>query len=223
LANVQPVDSIASGLVFTGHLPQRLAARRRTVERHEEGMMRASALAALAGSAFIAFATPASAAWHGYISHALGFAFAAPGEMKIEKGKYQGAVAGTHDTTVYRFVDDNIEYKVIVIDTTAQANQAATLLGEAEYIFQDGKKLLMDAFGRVDGKYGRKLTIDLPNKQGRTSAAFWFVNGRIVSLQSTVLPANGDFDTPEMARFVDSITFYTVRAADDAIEVPVPK
>ena len=29
---------------------------------------------------------------------------------------------------------------------------------------------------------GRKLTIDLPNNGGRTTAAFYFVNGRIVSL-----------------------------------------
>jgi hypothetical protein len=167
---------------------------------------------------------PASAApWKGYISHPLGFAFAAPGEMKVEKGKYQGPVAGSHDSLIFRTVDDNIEYKVIVIDTIPQANQAATILGEAEYLFQDRKKLLMDTFGRVDGKYGRKLTIDLPNGAGRTTAAFWFVNGRIVTLQATVLPANGDFDSPEMARFVDSITFYPVRAADDAIELTLPK
>ena len=185
--------------------------------------MRSLTLAALAGVALMAMMGPASAAWHGYISHALGFAFAAPGELKVEKGKYQGGVAGAHDATIFRSVDDNIEYKVIVVDMGQQANQAATLLGEAEYIFQDGKKVLMDAFGRVDGKYGRKLTIDLPNKAGRTTAAFWFVNGRIVSLQATVLPANGDFDTPEMGRFVDSITFYTVRAADDAIELTLPK
>jgi hypothetical protein len=185
--------------------------------------MRSATLTVLAGAVLVAMSAPASAAWRGYISHPLGFAFAAPGELKVEKGKYQGGVAGEHETTVFKSVDDNIEYKVIIIDMTAQANQAATLLGEAEYIFQDGKKLLMDAFGRVDGKYGRKLTIDLPNKAGRTTAAFWFVNGRIVSLQATVLPANGDFDTPEMGRFVDSITFYPVRAADDAIELPLPK
>jgi hypothetical protein len=185
--------------------------------------MRSRTLIALTGAVLAATSVPASAAWHGYISHPLGFAFAAPGELKVEKGKYQGAVAGEHEATIFKSVDDNIEYKVIIVDMTQQANQAATLLGEAEYIFQDGKKLLMDAFGRVDGKYGRKLTIDLPNKAGRTTAAFWFVNGRIVSLQATVLPANGDFDTPEMGRFVDSITFYPVRAADDAIELPLPK
>jgi len=179
-------------------------------------------LAAVTGTALMASSAPASAAWRGYISHPLGFAFAAPGDLKFQKGKYQAAVAGNHDTMEWRSVDDGIEYKLIVIDTTAESNKAATLLGEAEYIFQDQKKLLMDAFGRVDGKFGRKLTIDLPNNGGRTTGAFWFVNGRIVSLQAHV-PANGDVDTPEMARFVDSITFFPVRAADDALELPLPK
>ena len=186
--------------------------------------MRAWTLTALAGAAFMATMAPASAAaWKGYISHPLGFAFAAPGELKVEKGSYTAAVGGKHDTVVFRSVDDNIEYKAVVIDMTAQANQAATIMGEAEYIFQDRKKVLMDTFGRVDGHFGRKLTIDLPNNGGRTTAAFYFVNGRIVSLQATVLPANGDYDTPEMGRFIDSITFYTVRAANNATELTLPK
>ena len=184
--------------------------------------MRLTALATLAGVALAAMTAPAMAAWHGYISHPLGFTFAAPGELKVEKGTYRGAVAGPHDTVVYRFVDDDIEYKVVVIDMGDQANDAATLLGEAEYMFQEDKKVLMDTFGRVDRQYGRKLTVDLPNNAGRTTAAFYFINGRIISLQATVLPANGDYDTPEMARFVDSIAFFAVRASDDAIELPAP-
>jgi hypothetical protein len=184
--------------------------------------MRSTALATLVSAMLAAMTAPAVAAWHGYISHPLGFAFAAPGELKVERGTYRGAVAGARDTLVYRFVDDNIEYMVVVIEMGDQANNAATLLGEAEYIFQENKKVLMDAFGRVDRQYGRKLTIDLPNNGGRATAAFYFVNGRIISLQATVLPANGDYNTPEMGRFVDSVTFFTVRAADDAIELPVP-
>jgi hypothetical protein len=184
--------------------------------------MRFTGLLVLACAALGAMTAPADAAtWKGYISHTLGFAFAAPGDMKIEKGSYQGAVAGKHDSVVYRFLDDNIEYKVTVVDTTAQSNQAAVLLGEAEYIFQDRKKLLMDTFGRVDRQFGRKLTIDLPNNGGRSTAAFYFVNGRIVWLQATVLPANGDYGSPEMGRFVDSITFFTERAPEDAIELPL--
>ena len=185
-----------------------------------KGLMRLKVLATLAGAALTAMTAPSQAAWKSYISHPLGFAFAAPGELKVEKGTYRGGVAGPHDTVIYRFVDDDIEYKVVVIDMSNKANDAATLLGEAEYIFQDGKKVLMDTFGRVDRQFGRKLTIDLPNNAGRATAAFYFINGRIVALQATVLPANGDYDSPELARFVDSVSFFTVRAPDDAIELP---
>ena len=185
--------------------------------------MRSWALPVTAVAALMALTAPASAAWDGYISHTFGFAFAAPGELKMEKSSYKGAIAGTRDAIVYSTVDDNIEYKAIVIDTTAVANQSATLLGEAEYIFQDGQKLLMDAFARVDRHYGRKLSVDLANNGGRKIAAFYFINGRIISLQATVLPANGDYDNPELARFVDSITFFPERAADDDTELPLPK
>jgi hypothetical protein len=197
----------------------RRANRPKGTGNSREASMRLTALAILVG-ALAAMTAPATAAWRGYISHSLGFAFAAPGALKMEKGTYRGAVAGPRDTVIYRFLDDDIEYKAEVIDMTDKANDAATLLGEAEYNFQDGKKVLMDTFGRLDHQYGRKLTVDLPNNAGRTSAAFYFINGRIISLQATVLPANGDYDTPEMARFVESITFLTVRAPDDAIELP---
>ena len=181
--------------------------------------MRFAALATLAG-ALVVMTVSAQSVWRGYISHPLGFAFAAPGELKVEKGTYRGAVAGSRETTVYKFVVDGIEYRAIVIDTSDKANDAATLLGEAEFMFQDKKKVLMDTFANVDRHLGRKLTIDLPNNGGRTSAAFYFANGRIISLQATVLPSNGDYDSPEMGRFVDSIAFNNVRAADDSIELP---
>jgi hypothetical protein len=186
-----------------------------------ENMMRFAALASLAG-ALVVTAVSAQAVWRGYISHPLGFAFAAPGELKVEKGTYRGDVAGPRETTVYKFVADGIEYRAIVIDVTDKANDAATLLGEAEFIFQDKKKVLMDTFANVDRHQGRKLTIDLPNNGGRTTGAFYFVNGRIVSLQATVLPSNGDYDSPEMGRFVDSVTFFTIRAPEDALELPPP-
>lgn len=185
--------------------------------------MRLTTLTILLCATLAAMSAPAMAAWHGYISHPLGFAFAAPGELKLEKGNYRGAIAGARDAIVYHFFDDNIDYTVMVVDMNDQANNAANLLGEAEYAFQDGKKVLMDTFGRVDRQFGRKLTIDLPNNAGRTTAAFWFTNGRMITLQATVLPANGDYDTPDGGRFVDSITFFTVRAPDDAIELPAPK
>ena len=123
--------------------------------------MRLTALATLVGAELATVAAPAMAAWHGFISHPLGFAFAAPGMPKVEKGTYSGAVAGQRDTLIYRFDDDNIEYKAVVIDMTDKANNGATLLGEAEYLFQENKKVLAD---RID-RPGRHVRNRLPPRR----------------------------------------------------------
>ena len=44
--------------------------------------------------------------------------------------------------------------------------------------------------------YGRKITVEQPNNGGRTLGAFYFVNGKLVVLESTILPANGDYASP---------------------------
>jgi hypothetical protein len=185
--------------------------------------MRFTILAGLVGAGLAMMTLPAEAAWKSYISKPLGFSFEAPGDLKTEKGAYEGALAGKKEAIIYRSVDDNIEYKAMVVDFTPRANEGAVLLGEATYLFQDKKKLLMDTFGRVDGLYGRKLSIDQPNNGGRTLAAFYFINGRLISLQVTVLPANGDYGTPDMGRFIDSVAFVEGRAEPDATELKLSK
>src|SRR5882757_2197950 len=83
--------------------------------------MRFTTLASLVGATLVILTVPAEAAWKSYISHSLGFSFEAPGDLKTEKGIYEGALAGKHDAIVYRSVDDNIEYKATVIDFTPPA------------------------------------------------------------------------------------------------------
>jgi hypothetical protein len=108
----------------------------------------------------------------------------------------------------------------------AQA-EGATILGEREYMFQEGKKVLADTFGRVepgkDAVYGRKIIAELPDHKGRTTAAFYFTKGKLIMLEATVLPANGDFGSPDPALFVDSIAFVPSRTEPDAIELATPK
>jgi hypothetical protein len=185
--------------------------------------MRVTLLASMACAALVTLTAPANAAWKSYISKSMGFSFEAPGDLKTEKAKIKGQLAGDKDAIVYRSVDDNIEYKVTVVDFTPRAGEGAVLLGEATYMFQDKKKLLMDTFGRVDGMYGRKLSVEQPNNGGRTLGAFYFINGRLISLQVTVLPANGDYGTPDMGRFVDSLAFRPDRAEKGATELGLPR
>ncbi len=189
--------------------------------------MRSLTLAALASAVLAISTAPADAAWKSYISKELGISFEAPGTVKTEVGTYRGAVAGPRQTVVFRTVDDNIEYKVTVLFFAQAQADGASILGEREYMFQDGKKVLMDTFGRVepgkDAVYGRKIVVDQPMNKGRTTAAFYFTNGKLFSLEATVLPANGDYMSPDPGRFIDSITFVLSRAQQGATELKVPK
>ena len=183
--------------------------------------------ATLAGAALAMAVMPAQAAWKSYINRELGFSFIAPGEIKTGAGTFRGAIAGPRQTIVYRSVEDNIEYKVTVMSFIQAQAEGATILGEREYMFQDGKKVLMDAFARVgsgkDAVYGRKIVVDLPDNRGRATGAFYFTKGRLISLEATVLPARGDFASPDPGRFVDSIAFVLSHAEPAAVELETPK
>ena len=185
-----------------------------------------AASAGAAGAAVAMAAMPAQAAWKSYINKQLGFSFMAPGEVKTTVGNFRGAIAGPRQTIVYRSVEDNIEYKVTVMSFLQAQAEGATILGERQYMFQQGKKVLMDAFARVengkDAVYGRKLVVDLPDNKGRTTGAFYFTKGRLIMLEATV-PANGNLASPDPGRFIDSIAFVPSRMEPGAVELETPK
>jgi hypothetical protein len=184
-------------------------------------------LAALAGAALMTAAMPAQAAWKSYVNRQLGFSFMAPGEMTTSTGTFRGELAGPRETILYRSVDDNIEYKVTVMSfVQAQAEGAAILL-EREFMFENRNKVLMDALARVepgkDAVYGRKMVVEHPDNKGRTTGAFYFNKGKLIALEATVLPAHGDFGSPDPGRFVDSLVFNLSRTEPGAVELKTPE
>ena len=189
--------------------------------------MRRRMSAALAGAVLATAAVPAQAAWKSYVNRELGFSFIAPGEVQPQVGNSRGTIAGPRQTIIYRSVEDNIEYKVTVMSFIQAQAEGATLLGEREYMFQDGKKVLTDTFARVesgkDAVYGRKIVVDLPDNKGRATGAFYFTKGRLFALEATVLPARGNAASPDPDRFIDSIAFVPSRTAPDAIELTTPE
>lgn len=186
--------------------------------------MRFPHLAAIVGAAFVLLALPAEAAWNQYFNRALEFSFLAPGELKTEMGTYKGDLAGEHKAVVFRSVEDNIEYVVTVVDFSAQASQVSeesALLGEAQASFRKGKNILADGQLRVDAYIGRRITADLTGNRGRLSGAFYFKRGHLILLVATVLPANGDYGSPDLGRFVESLSFQSSRVDAAATELTI--
>jgi len=189
--------------------------------------MRIVTLAALMSAALAISTAPAVAEWKSYISKDLGFSFMAPGEVKAELGTYRAEVSGPRQTIVFKSTDDNIEYKVTVMNFTQAQADGAIILGEREFTFRQRNNVLTDTFSRVgagkDTIYGRKVVIDLPMNKGRTTGAFYFTNGKLYTLEATVLPANGNYASVDPGRFIDSIKFALSRNEPGAIELHAPK
>ncbi|MSP94327.1 MAG: hypothetical protein EXR00_03575 [Alphaproteobacteria bacterium] len=189
--------------------------------------MRASNLALIVGTALAITTAPAEAAWKSYISKTFGFSYEAPGEVKIETGASRGQIAGPQETISYVSTEDNIRYTVTVINFAQAQAESATILGETHFMYQEGKRVLMDTFARVepgkDSVHGRKVTVDIPNNGGRSTAAFYFNKGYLIQLEATVLPANGDYQSPDPGRFIDSIAFSPARAGEGATELKLPE
>lgn len=194
--------------------------------------MRRWMLAAVVGPAlvmgtFAAFAAQAQGAWKSYVVKELGIAFAAPGKVEVTTGTSRGAIAGPRQTMIFKSSANNIDYRVTVLSFKQSQAEGAAILGERTYMFQDQKKLLMDTWARVepgkDAVYGRKMVVEQPEGKGRTMAAFYFTKGKLVQIEATVTPANGDYESPDPARFIDSIAFNPARAGAGATELQAPK
>jgi len=187
--------------------------------------MRFTAMLVLVGTALMFTAAPAQAQWRGYVSYDLGISFHAPGEMITERGTYSGDRTGEHPTVVYRSAANDVEYTVVVTDFRDRSDEGASLVIEAAFTFQDGKNVLMDAYARIDETFGRKVTIDLPDNGGRSMGSFYFHEGYLYQTFATVLPANGDYASPFVGRFIDSLSFIedgNARVNEDVIELSLP-
>jgi hypothetical protein len=178
--------------------------------------------AVVAGLAWTLQPAPAHAAWEYYISHPLGFSVAMPGDIMPSRGTYESVLAGTRETIVFSSSENGIDYRVTLVDMREIQNNAANLLGEAGYNFQDGKPLMMDIEARADRHFCRKLTVEMPNDGGTETAQIYFLNGRLIEFRVTIGPG-GDFGSPNVARFIDSVAFYPDMANQDSVELTLPE
>jgi len=184
--------------------------------------MRLSIWAGLLGTALVFAGAPAQAAWHAYyIKVGGGFSFDAPGDMKADKITYTSAMAGQHKAVIFTSNEDNVDYKITIVDFTGRGSDESALIKEATAASQDRTKVLMDEEARVDSSYGRKLTVDLPENGGRSMSGIFFKDDRLIHMQAIVRPG-GNVLSSDMGRFVDSLSFNETRSEEGATELAFP-
>jgi len=175
---------------------------------------------ALTVAALLVSAVPAQAAWQYYSCASDNFAAQFPDVPKMETVKFtmprhkDALSARTYTARV-----DNIIYRMLIADYTDRVSFGASILEEAlfqhteadDHGLRNGKILGNDT-ARIEpvvrgATYGRRVTMDYPNGQGRNTTTFYFRDGKLYEMSVQVLPANGDYATPTATRFVESLVF----------------
>ena len=177
-------------------------------------------VAALGVSGLVMAPDPAQAAWQYFSCASDNFAAQFPDTPKMESVKFtmprhkDALSARSYTATV-----DNIVYKMLVADYSDRVPFGASILEEAlfqhteadDHGLRNGKILGNDT-ARIEpvvrgATYGRRVTMDYPNGQGRNTTTFYFRDGKLYEMSVQVLPANGDYATPTATRFVESLIF----------------
>lgn len=155
------------------------------------------------------FPVPAQAAWEQYINQDFGFGVDFPTEPTIETGTYQGAVAGTNESTIIMAEDGGLVYKVTVVDFSDRLIDAGSILEEAVYLMTISGELVIDIIARAGpwegAVYGRRLTVDVEDGT-RSTASIFLTKGNLFIFES-IVPVGGDFDSPAPGRYVQSVIF----------------
>lgn len=166
-------------------------------------------LIALVGILMIAAAAPAEAAWHRYVNPAAGFGVDVPADPVVSEGTYKTAVAGTVKSTIYATAEKGVAFSVTVVDFSNRLLETASLLQEAIFINTRDLKIVSDDLVRAEtgprGVYGRRIAVDQPDGS-RTTRALYLTKGKLYIFEARV-PKGGDFGTPAVGRFVDSVVF----------------
>lgn len=165
--------------------------------------------------------------WQSYVSRDLSVTFEAPAGMVSEFGAtLRGEIVGTKEQVEFAVEENGIEYRVGVANFAQAQMMSETILGEALFLWQGEKPILMDTISYVgegaDRIYGRKSTVELA-QGGQATTAFYFANGKLYQLTATVSAANGDYDSPEPMRFVDSVRFDLAGSNANSIELELPE
>jgi hypothetical protein len=166
---------------------------------------------ALAILTLVLGAGPASAApFVEYVYLDRGVAIQFPGRPQMTTGMHQSVMVRGLSTTSYATRDDNVDYRLTIIELGNRTDAATSLLNEVAYdLMREGEVLFTD-FPRVyqgeQSVFGLTLVVDrMDGSRIRTS--IYYSKGRLYRADAIVLPARGDKDMTTPSRFDQTIRF----------------
>jgi hypothetical protein len=174
-------------------------------------MMRLTSLAIAAVTAAGVSVGPARAAWEEHTYHDLGIAKEFPNPPARTTGTYTAPVAGTAPATILSVSQDNIDYKMTVVDLPTKQEFGAAIMGECTHFAEQEGEVLANMTNRVEpgarAVYGRLVSVNLRNNAGRRQTACLYTKGKLYKIEATVHPEHGQPNSSQAIRFTNSMSF----------------
>ena len=151
-----------------------------------------------------------AAAWEEYVYLDRGVAIQFPVNPEASTAPYPSALVKGLTSTIYTAQDDNVIYKLTIVDLAGHTDAATNLLNEANYSLMREGNVVFNDIPRVyqDERsiFGTTMVVDRPDGSRMRSSLF-FSKGRIYRADAIVLPARGDKDMTVPSRFDQTIRF----------------
>ena len=155
-------------------------------------------------------AQASAAAFREYVYLDRGVAIQFPGAPQMSTGTHTSVMVRGLATTTYAARDDNVDYRLTIVELGNRTDAATSLLNEVAYdLMREGEVLFTD-FPRVyqgeQSVFGLTLVVDrMDGSRIRTS--IYYSKGRLYRADAIVLPARGDKDMTTPSRFDQTIRF----------------
>ena len=151
-----------------------------------------------------------AAAFREYIYLDRGVAIQFPGVPQMSSGTHESVMVKGLRTTTYATRDDNVDYKLTIVELGNRTDAATSLLNEVAYdLMREGEVLFTD-FPRVyqgeQSVFGLTLVVDRMDGS-RIRSSIYYSKGRLYRADAIVLPARGDKDMTTPSRFDQTIRF----------------
>ena len=172
--------------------------------------MRIPALVILTLAAALTTGLASAAAFREYVYLDRGVAIQFPGQPQMSAGTHESVMVKDLRTTTYAARDDNVDYRLTIVELGNRTDAATSLLNEVAYdLMREGEVLFTD-FPRVyqgeQSVFGLTLVVDrMDGSRIRTS--IYYSKGRLYRADAIVLPARGDKDMTTPSRFDQTIRF----------------
>jgi hypothetical protein len=149
-------------------------------------------------------------AWEEYVYLDHGVAIQFPVRPETSTAPYESALVKGLTSTIYMAQEDNVVYKLTVVDLAGHVDAAANVLNEANYsLMREGDVLFNDiprVYQNERSIYGTTMVVDRADGS-RLRSSLFFSKGRLYRADAIVLPARGDKDMTVPSRFDQTIRF----------------